>query len=233
MQKRTIIAIAGTIAAASAATADHIDMKFNGTGQGRNVWTSFNGNARNLFAGQLRHQVTGGEGLGAELAGDYNTFCADLYEYVTSSNVEYEIVPLREVPGNAPMGADRAAAVRDLFAATGGDATLGTATKDYAAAFQIAVWEIVSDYDANVGAGSLNLSDGTFRAGQNNNTELNSGIMDHVNDLFGAVGGSYGPATVIAVTRNGAQDQLFAVPAPATAGLLLGGLAFGRRRRSA
>lgn len=230
-------AIAIALGAGAAAHAGTVDLKFIGTGQGRNVHFDLNGYGLNVFAGQLLHQFTNGVGDGAQLVGTHVTFCTDLLEYVTTTPKTYQVVGVKDVPSPS-MGQDRADAIMDMYRYANGAQLLSNANNDFAAAFQIAIWEVANDFNAIGGRGSLDVTTGAFEAKQTNGSALSSAIMTNLNSLFNAIGtyrGDGGPGfQVFGLARQGAQDQLVVVPlSPAgmMAGVGLIGVAGLRRRR--
>lgn len=224
----------GAISASS--LAGTVDVKFTGTGLGRNVRVTLNGNARDLFAGQLKHNFSNGTGNCTSLEGTHRTFCTELTEYVTSTTAEYECAMLEDAPESDPMGPVAAQAIADLYAYADGRQVTTEDTgdnRDFASAFQIAVWEVVSDYDGT--AGSLDITTGSLTIDGRYGRDLDANILAYLNDLFGAVGMNASGDGVFAVTRDGAQDQIVMVPLPTSIMLGTAGLAaiIVRRRRLA
>lgn len=223
---------------AGAAQADTVKVKYTGKGLGRDVQMTFGSSTTNLFAGQLKHQFTDGVGpIGSTIAGELRTFCTDLTQYVTNTTKTYQVVALQAVPG-AGMGADKAQAIRNMYAfahdaqfATGNNNT----NKDLAAAFQMAVWEIVYDYSG--GRSSLDVTTGSLKFKQTNGSALSLGVRTQLNNLFNAsmTDGAY--RSIVAVSNDSFQDQIVqlnTVPMPAAAGMGfcgLAGVAARRRRR--
>lgn len=234
--KKVMFGIVSCAALAGVAGADVVGVKFTGTGKGGNYGVVFNGNAMNVFAGQLKHTLSGGTGAAAGLGGEHITFCSDLHQYVTSTMITYDVVPLEALPSSGPMGAGRAAGLLDLYTTAGGAQLSPSASNHYAAAFQLAVWEIATDYSPDVGPSSLNLSAGSFRATKTDGSPVPAAVQGFVNSFFAAVGAPQGgPSPDILGLRSGSnQDQLLQVPGPGSAVIAgLGGLlAVGRRRRA-
>lgn len=225
------------LAGASVVAADTVDVAFVGTGAGRSVKFDLNGERQNVFAGQLLHTFSNGSGRGAELQGNIYTFCVDLLEHTSRTSSEFQVVDVEQAPG-APMGAAKANAIRDLYAFSDGRHISGGS--DFAAAFQLAIWEIVSDFDTNLGRSSLDIEGGAFEAYKTNGSSLSSGVLSALGDLFNAIGvvaARQDGMNVYAVVNDGKQDQLVemtAVPLPSAAGLgaagILGLAGFRRRR---
>ncbi|MCL4740647.1 MAG: hypothetical protein KJZ54_00425 [Phycisphaerales bacterium] len=223
-----VIAVAGFAVAASA---DVVEMKFTGTGQGRNVKVTIGDKSMGVFAGQLKHSILSGTGLGADLVGDHLTYCTDLYEYVKSSPTTYTIVTLPEMPDSSPMGFARAGGVYDLFAWAGGQQFDPGIAKDFAAAFQIAVWEIVTDYDPSIGGASLDVTAGALKVKDSGGGPLSSGISGHLAAMFDAVGSDSARRGIVGLRSFGAQDQITVIPAPGPFALAAAGLALVVPRR--
>jgi hypothetical protein len=231
--KTFAVAAVATLAAASA-HAGFIDMKYLGTGRGESVRATHFGTSTNVFAGQLKHRIENGAGSDAIFNGDHVTFCSDFFQTVTSSFRPYEVVEIDLIPSTQPMGAAKASAIEAIYAASGSAALHTSANAALAAAFQLAVWEIVTDFDGT--SGSLSMTAGDFRATKTNGDALSSAVQTHLASLFAAAFGSSEGGPALSGLRSGSnQDQIvmgFSVPAPATAGLALVGLAAaGRRRR--
>lgn len=233
MKTITTAAIAAMMFAAGA-NAEFINVQFTGTGQGKSVRVSNFGNQMDVFAGQLKHTLSGGTGDAAAFNGNYLTFCSDLYQFVTSSTKTYEIVPIDQIPGASPMGLPRAWAVQSLFDGFGNQALASNADSNLAAAFQIAVWEIVTDYSGS--AASMDITAGNFTAKKTNNNALDPAMGAHLSNMFAA---AMMPATnsiVLGGLSSGKyQDQIVAglsVPAPGPVALAgVAGLLACRRKR--
>ncbi|MEK6703107.1 MAG: hypothetical protein AABZ53_12650 [Planctomycetota bacterium] len=230
-------AIATTVAVAAfcgSANADFINVKFTGTGSGQNARVTINGSTHDYFVGQLKHTLSAGTGAAAAMNGPVVTYCSDLFQSVTSSGKTYDVVGIDQLPGSNPMGAAKASAIRDIYTvAAGAQLALG-ASNALACAFQLAIWEIVTDYNGT--AASLNVTSGSFKAKKTNNNSLDSSVTTQLNNLFAGVGHQSTQYSTLAGLRSGsAQDQIVAgsaVPTPGTlaaAGLI--GLAGLRRRR--
>jgi uncharacterized protein (TIGR03382 family) len=234
MKTFAVVAVASVAAAATSARAGFVDMKYLGTGRGENVRATHFGTSTNVFAGQLKHRIQNGTGYDAIFNGDHFTFCSDFFQSVTSSYRPYEVVDLDQIPSTQPIGAAKASAIEAVYAASGSAASAQNASTSLAAAFQLAVWEIMTDFDGT--SGSLSMTAGDFRATKTNGDPLSSAVQTHLATLFAAAFGSSEGGPALAGLRSGSnQDQIvmgFSVPAPATAGLALVGLAaVGRRRR--
>jgi hypothetical protein len=236
MQSKAIAALAA-LAVAAAANADTVKLKYVGSGEGRSVRTVIGGNGMNVFAGQLNHQFSQGTGVAAGLTGTLITFCTDLTEYVSSGGSTYTVAPISSLPqtnGWPAMGAVRAQGVYNIYAAAAGQ-QYGS-SDDFAAAFQVALWELVYDFDGT--AGSLNLAAGNLKVTKTDGSNLSSGVMTNVNALFAAAfGAPVVQAGLMGLTNDGCQDQIVqVVPLPAAAWIGLAGLAVafraGRRRLS-
>ncbi len=234
--KTTMIAavVAAAGFASGALAADTVSMKFTGTGSGSNVKATYFSTTLNVFAGQLKHTITSGTGWSARLNGDHRTFCTDFGEYVTSSFKTYKVVDPQWTPNSAPMGVDKASAIRDIYTTAGIAISQTGLNNDMAAAFQLAVWDIVADYNASIGIAGLGLSGGHFKATNTGGGSLSSGIITNYNTLINSIGHTARTAPVLGLTNNGSQDQLVYVPTPGAASLAgLGGLLAARRQRRA
>jgi hypothetical protein len=224
--KTNIAAIAVLLAAASAANADIVNMKFTGTGIGSNVRVTYNGSTKDLFAGQLKHEFTGATGTSSYINGLRNTFCSDLAQYVTSTPKPYEIVGISALPTLVTHAGDKAAALSRLYNYAGNTAIASSASADWATAFQLTVWEIVTDYVPGSVNRGLAITTGGFKAQRTNNTPLTTSVSSLVSQFFAAATSeSSDIAPIVGVTSGTAQDQIVVVPAPGAMALAgFGGL---------
>lgn len=236
MNTRVIIAAAlATAGIASSASADVVTVKFTGTGKGQNIRMTLNGNTSDVFAGQLKHEISGAAGANAYLNKIWTTFCTDLTEYVSSSNKSFNLVTVDQLMAPRPHATEKANALRSLFATAGNTAINAAATNDQGTAFQLAVWEIITDFDSSKANNGLSLTGGSFAAKQTNNSALPSSITNLVTTYFTAAAGNSSDNSLVGIMRDGNQDQIIKVPAPGSIALmgLGGGLIFTRKRRQA
>lgn len=236
--KNTIFAFAGLAAVASFATAaSTVDVKYLGKGAGQSVKMTFNGNTKTVFAGQLKHQLSNAGAGYSWLNGTHLTYCTDLAQYVTSSTKNYTIEQIENMPGASPMGQAKADAIRALFAVANGDQSSSTATADYATAFQLAVWEIVTDFSGSSFAmNAASFTTGNFKAKKTNNNALSSTIVNTASNLYNSavlfLQNNGSSSQVLGIASGSYQDQLVQVPAPGCAALAgIGGILVARRRR--
>lgn len=234
---RSVIAMTAVLAAAGAAAADSVDLTYTGSGNGRSFSVEINGVATNVFAGQLNFAVVNGSGsTGVQLNGPLMTYCIDVLEPVGAGQNTYDLAALEDAPvtagGIAPaMGVEKAAAIARLYTAAGGDQF--ASDNNFAAAFQLAVWEIISDF-GTTGA-TLDINNGDFEV----TSSINSGTQSVLTGLLAAAADDSVAtfAGLGALTNSGMQDQLYAVavPLPGAAGLAavgLAGMVVTRRRRA-
>jgi MYXO-CTERM domain-containing protein len=238
MKINTAFAVIAALAGGSVALADSVDLKFLSTGQGRNVKFDLDGERHNVFAGQLKHDYSNGTGRAAGLSGTLITYCTDLLEETSKKANRFDLVDTADAPSPA-MGQARADALSEIYVFAGGAQNAAGADRDFAAAFQLAVWEIVFDYDDSAGRSSLDIESGMFEAYRTNGSSLTSGVQAHLETLFdaiGTIGLGAEQAGLYALVNDGTQDQLIemaVVPLPGAAAMGLAGLAglAGVRRR--
>lgn len=237
MKTSIVLAALGIAALTTAANADYVDVQFVGTGKGSNVQIDLNGSKTNVFAGQLKHTLSNTGPNYNLLSGTVVTFCTELTQYVTSTTKQYSFAPVESLPGSAPMGAAKAQAIQDVYNLAAGAQLSATANSDYAAAFQIAVWEIVSDFNPSLGISSLSLSQGILKVKGSGGGTLSTAITNAFNTIVAGIGQTYAQnMPIVGITNATAQDQIVQgqsfVPAPGAAALAsLGLLAVARRRR--
>lgn len=237
MNTKMMIATAGLLMMATGAMADTISAKFEGTGRGTNLKATLDNSGVNVFVGSLRYTLTNGSGVGVALNGAHRTFCADLLQTVSTSATTHQVVQASVLTNaiSATNGAARASALADVFAIYGTQATDSAADNNFAAAFQLIVWDIIYDY-TSAGVSSLSLTGGRFVATQTNGSALSSAVTTAYNTIKSAIGPAYTSNGLFAITSGQFQDQLVQVqtliPTPGAAALAgVGLLAVGRRRR--
>ncbi len=178
---------------------------------------------------------------GGPAQGQFQSWCVEVFQGLDlGGTYTFDVVAAEAAPGAAvapgPMGAVKAAAVRDLFArwinpATGnvngaiGDRDAKTS------AFQLMLWEISHEnFTATTAQGilaQLSLSSGAFRASISGAT---ASWYDSIMQSLGV--GGFQSSAIEGLTSATAQDQLRLVPAPGSIALLgLAGLLRTRRRR--
>ena len=239
--KNLTITIAIAIASSSAATAGIVDMKFTGKGAGSNVQIQLGeSNPFNVFAGELNHQITNATGIDSYLNGSHRTYCADITEHVTSEFAQYQTTDLQNIPltinNPNPMSEIQANAIRALYNQNAPTLLEGNLSNAFAAAIQLTIWEIVTDFNGT--AASINLTQGNLTIEGTNGDPINQDIISHIDTLkiqimAGINLNQQGQNQVIGLSNAGAQDQLITVPAPGAFALLTtGALLISRRRRN-
>lgn len=221
------VALLAGAALSAPAMADTVTVKFTGTNKGGSVKAAYDSVTSNVFAGQLKHTLSSPSGpAAAGLSGNFLTFCVELNQNTTSSNTVYTVSTLA-----ARLGAAKADAIAGLFASTGLAPILGTASNDLAQAAQLAIWEIVEDYDGT--PGSLSLTAGDFRATKTDGSPLTAGITGLASSMLSGVETpALSSLSFLVLTNSSKQDQLVVIPAPGAAAVVVGGgLALLRRRR--
>jgi hypothetical protein len=210
----------------SVASADVVSFQFAGVSRGNNVGISANGGSfHNVFAGSVIHNVDGQRTV---------TFCIDPDQWAQSGTTQFEREALADALSHRGGAQSKAWAIGEMAIAAGPDIWSETADKNLASAFQVAVWEVVMDLDAEIGVGSLNLAGGSFRAAGTNGSSLSSSVSTIVNQLFGSI--TFDPMKLgkfEAYTNASHQDFMTMVPAPGSMLLSLAALPLvaPRRRR--
>ncbi len=242
MKMRYLTAVVGSLCAvATPAAADQVGMMYVGAGQGRDVRMSVGSLTMDVFAGQLKHQISGGTGAASGLNGVYTTFCADAAEYLKYAETPYSVAAIADLPkssGWAPMGAEREQGVYDLYAAASGSQLGASSDADLAAAFQVALWEVI--YDFNGTRSSMDATSGIMSVSQTSGAALTGSMLSYLNGFFDAIMlVTAQQSGLIGLSNWGGQDQIVSpvmipLPNPALLGLAgmagLGALAMIRRR---
>jgi len=211
---------------ASFAGADTVSLQFEGVSQGRNVGIAeHHDDFFNVFAGSVIHNVDGVRAV---------TYCIDPDQWAQTGTANFERETLESAFSDRSDTEAKAWAVAELADVAGPVIWTESVDRDLASAFQLAIWEIVLDYDSEHGARSLDLRHGSFRAAGTDGSHLSSGVLDNYNDLVGALSfeqtstGGYE-----AYTNSRYQDFMGQVPTPGTAvlGLMALPMIASRRRR--
>lgn len=206
-----ILSIGATAVAASSIVVDYQETSVFGTPNLSSSVTIaspfYNGNTA---AGPFR--LTGDNGFG-----DFDAFCIDLAHHMANGQTY-------TVSGASSYGAVVDNYIDRLF--NSAYASLSTAVQG--AAFQVALWEIITDTGATSG---YDLGLGDFTA-----TASNAAVISQATSyLAGLTGASTGGYTLTFLASPNSQDlvTVSAVPVPAAFGMLGLGLAglFGLRRR--
>lgn len=248
---------AGLFVALVAAPSTHaafVTATFNNVDPGKQIefrqdWSSTYTSA---WAGQYNFiNATGG------ITGSFFGFCIDIDQAVSHGQIiNFDKKNLAEapIPGTA-MGAFRASLIMDLWELFFDSIYLGNDYYDdvKAAAFQVAIWEIINEYGINgvSDVPSLDVASGAFK--MKNTSSTTNDIINQANAWLNdsRLNGSGTLANLVALTNNYKQDFVVelptvpggggqggeATPAPSSLIMLLsGGLTFlgiyvYRRRR--
>lgn len=228
MRNLTFVA-AGVLALTAAASADQVNLAYTGAGAGQWVTVTSPGYNGDLYAGQILVDINGSTGV--NLNGSWMVFCSDLYQTVYDQFSTYDVLSVASIPLSAPMGAVKAAAIYDMYTAAAG--MQYTNNNDFAAAFQLAIWEIVYDYTGSPKT-DANMYDGAFQATALGGGPLNAGMTAALNFLFGSIGFTNQSALLYGLGSENWQDQIIEVPGPGVLSVgALSVLMAGRRRRRA
>lgn len=239
MRRQITVSLVLTAAAATA-HADIVEMYATSPGPGVEVRIRMGHEKVSTFAGQVLHQADSATGLGERFLGEHAYYSTEPLDHPATSPTTFTITGLYEVPSSRPMGAAKAAAVESLFAFANGRQFEEDAPAAFAGAFQLALWEVVADYEADEGAESLDVFEGRFRVAEREHRQLSRDVLAHLGDMFNAVGSAERfSGSVIALRGDHHQSQLQAVmsdravPAPVSSVALGAGLLLlaGRRRR--
>lgn len=219
----SLVCIAGM---ATFAAADQVSLQFGGVSQGRNVGISTNGgNFHNVYSGSVFHFVDGDRTL---------TYCIEPDQWAQTGTTNFNREALDDALGHRSNAQDKAMAIAELADVAGAGLWSETGDRDLASAFQIAVWEIVMDFDPSYGVASLDLGQGNFRANGTSGSSLGSSVQQYYNTLVNQL--SFGQTSIAgyeAYTNPAHQDFMTQIPTPGPAALGLAALPMiaSRRRR--
>ena len=226
--------------AACAARADTVDLACIGNGNGRMVQATLGRQTWDVFAGRLIHQTSGGTGALAGAPSTIVTFCAEILQGQAPTLSPYSLSSVATLSGNTGatnLGYVKQQAIYDIYAqAAGRQFSLGL---DYACAFQIALWEVIYDYNTAPGASNpLDLNGGNFRIAGPGGVPLSTNITLVVKDLLGHVGSNSAAGGIFGLRSATYQDELYdgggdVVPLPSAAWMGAGllGMAIAAQRR--
>ena len=210
-----------------------LEMNFVGTGLGQSVRIDVDGSAKTVFAGEIHFQTRNGVDLGAQFdAITMPTYCVEPTQTVQSGWRTYEVT-VPETSAAPMMDLARSIAINNAAAFFYSQRAAGMIDSAAAAGFQVALWEIMRDYDGNAGRSSLDVTGGTFKATQTNGTALATTVSNWVGQFLDAASASsFDGQTSYVLHSATSQDQI--VPGPGGMSLAYMSLLIfaGRRRRA-
>lgn len=227
---------AAIIVSAGTAQAQTIGVQFLDTKKGSTLTVTSPTANGDFFAGQLSHALSNPlGGTPVDLAGTRSTFCIELAQFVSSSLITYAYLDTNSgsiYTGIQPYDSRITAAVW-MFSRFGQLAST-TTNNNVAAAMQLALWEVMTDWDPVLGRSSLSIDSGAFSATKTNSNAINGALLTQLNlYLDGAVPGVGLPRDVAVLVSDTAQDQITFVPTPGAGLIAAAGAAvlLGRRKR--
>ena len=210
-----VLAIAALTGTAAATT---VDVVYNGLGAYETVTVTSPGYNGNVAAGQLLLTLSNSSDTNAIQNGNYISFCADLYQFTNGGPNSYNVVGVDQLPTSAPMGAAAAQGIANMYAFAAGAQYANDSA--WAAAFQIAVWEVANDWSTlDPGTGNFAVTGYSAQAGI------------YLNQLLAAAF-QPGSASIVGLANDTYQDFIVEVPGPASLAVMgLAGLVGRARRR--
>lgn len=209
--KPLAIVVAAIIAAGTLATpapADFETATFSNVNPGEVVTIPVNGKLESGWAGY--YNFVNGSGL---IKGPFSGFCIDIGQDIYyNQTVNFGVAQLQAAPtpGTA-MGTTKANLVRELWYNNYSASGLSNSN---AAAFQIAIWEIINESSGN----PLSVSNGAFTV------SANAATLTTANNWLQALdptGNGARANNLMALTSDTYQDYVVAVPTPAPPGWVL------------
>jgi hypothetical protein len=174
-------------------------VKYTGVSPRKTVYISGTWHTGNVYAG-IYNLVVDGVSM--------DSFCIDLQDNTSGSTLTYDVTDLEDAPDPAfgPMGSTKATGLAELLYENWWGKTITDGTE--AASIQVAVWEVITDYDGT--AASLSLTAGNFKS-----------TYSGANSYLASIDGGYAPTSLfVGLSRDAAQDYVVRVPVPGA--LLLG-----------
>ncbi len=226
MQIHTVLSVAGIAAIASTAAAGPVTFDYVDLGAVDIVRLKVGNEGWNrVYAGNMLHDLDGQRVV---------TYCIDPWQEASTGSHQFESTGLMGAfagAANAP-GLVRAIAAAAEF---GGIGLFTAPTMAQASAFQVALWEIIGDYDPEVGRASLDFGSGNIRIKTTGNDRLTSEATAIANQLLdaAALGDVSGTLQFTALTHPEHQDFFTATVIPAPGVFALAAIAgpFVLRRR--
>ena len=215
---KTLIATAAVAAVSAVASAGPVTFEYVGTGRGENatisVGDTFSGR---VFAGSITHRVNGET---------FRAYCIDPWQNAQTGSATFTHTSLAAAFGGRPNGAATASAVAELADIAGTSIWSSGVSKARAAGFQIALWEVITDFDPQSRGGSFDLAGGAFTvsAGRDATNEASR--------LLGALSFVRSAPEEYTAFVSGQHQDFMAVPTPGVLALGLTALpALGLKRR--
>ncbi len=212
---------AAVFAASTVAIAGPVSFDFEGVGRGRSIKIESDGGiSANVFAGSIMHRVDG------ELL---STYCINPDQWAQTGVKNFERTELWKAFDQRDYAREKANTIAELADSIGDSLWQPDVDRTTAAAFQLAVWEIIKDYNPFDGAASFDFGSGAFRASGNSNVFSLAGNM-----LSGLNFGRDNDLGYVGYANDSYQDFMGkAVPAPGAFALAMASvpLLASRRRK--
>ncbi|MFI4862035.1 MAG: hypothetical protein ACIAXF_15320 [Phycisphaerales bacterium JB063] len=228
-QHKIQLAVCGAaLLAAGTASADSVDIRFDGVQPGEDVRVYLDTDGNGTY--DYNKKVTAGvmNWTNLDNGGSFETFCIELTQYISYSQVSEYTMHDDITAAPRTDGVTISEHKADLLGAFWGQFRDLVVNSDTASAFQVGIWEIVYDGDDAL---NLNYGQGNFSVSGHSSYSDTRNIASMWLNNLDLNGASVNLRTLSHGTR---QDQITEVPTPgaAAAGLALLGMTLRRRRRS-